>query len=229
VLLCFALLGSLIAWGVMQQCYPFYTVYSPTPNAPAAPRGPRELDKEQVFVWNMRLGYGLYGTAVGACLGLGFAFARRSILWSAAGLLTCGGFGALAGYFGGDLSNKFFEGMGRTAETNVIIQSMVGQGLVWTLCGLGFGLSLALLSSGWVRRGYAVLAGIVSGLLAGALHAPLHTAIFAENDINLRLPTGSGAQLMWLVIPAAFAALLLAGLKPTEQPSDAHKKSLAVA
>jgi hypothetical protein len=202
----------------MRQLYPFYTIYSPAPNAPALPRGPRELDKEEVFLWNMRYGYGLYGMAVGASLGAGCLLVRRSVLWSIPGFIVCGVLGGGSGFVGGQAANWFFETTGRSATTNVLLQAIVGVGLAWALCGLGFGVGLALLVPGWSQRGYAVLAGTISGVVAAGVNAPLQAAIFGENDVNLRLPVGPGAQLMWLVIPAASAALLIAGLKP--KPTD---------
>jgi hypothetical protein len=212
-LLCSALLGSLVAWLVMCSFYPFYTIYSPVPNSAPVPRGPRELDKPDAFLWNMRLGYGVYGLVVGACLGVGYVLPRRSPMWGILGFACCGILGGVTGVAGGQCANSFFEAMGRTADTNVVLQTMIGQGLAWTLCGLGIGLGLGLLSKGVVQFAYAIAGCVISGIVAGALHAPLHTALFAENEFFSRLPVGRGAQLMWITLPAIMAATIVGGLK----------------
>jgi hypothetical protein len=216
LVLFWALLGSFLGWLMMLQSYPFFTIYSPAPNSASTSRGPRELDKEDAWKWNMRIGYGIYGTTVGICLGIGFTFGRRSVAAIMASMLISGGLGGLAGFLGGDLANTFFGMNGRTAETHVILQAIIGQGIAWVLCGLSFGIGLAVFSAAWTRRLYAILSGSISGMLAGALHAPIHATFFGENDINLRLPAGSVAQLVWLALPAGLAAILLAGLTDTK-------------
>jgi hypothetical protein len=209
-----ALVGGAIAWGALERAYPFYATYEPAVNSAPKPRQPGELDKLDAFFWNMGLTHALVGLALGSCLGMAQGIQRGSVAWMMAGMILGATSGSAAGMAGGIAAHEIFERMGRTETTNPVLQAMLAHGVAWSIIGFGIGLAAGVVSGNKSVFFHAMAGGVLGGVAAGLVHPPLHTLLFDENDIALRIPAAAASRLLWVCLPAILIGLVMGGLKP---------------
>jgi hypothetical protein len=176
---------------------------NPVPLSPEA-----EFDLNRLRITNLVLSFAVFGAVVGAIAGVLEGLCRRSftgiLLGAVAGVVLGAAFGGA-----GSLAADFVYAQ-PLEQLIALAKTMLVQGVLWGVFGLGIGAALAAPSRSMRVVALTMTGGLVGGVLAGVLYCFAWPFIFPAHPTELVVPLRNDHRGYWLAFHYGLIGLIAA-------------------
>jgi len=184
-------------------------------------------ERDRAANWNTALSICCYGACMGLMLGIVGGMVRGSSTGVLFGAVLGIALGGLMGAVGGYTEYIVAARTESMESLNSTLKAVIVHSVAWLLAASGIAVSAAV-ASGQTRKFVDfALACFGVGVLAALCYAPMAAILFADENSEGAIPTGSWNRLVWFMFPAVLTGVAVSWVSSKNEPShpDESKSS----